>query len=118
MNYTIVNRQTNFKANHVQRVNEEKVGIANISKDIHKNLLEVFSLLHERLKTYSDKLDFTRIVENVLGIVRARKAELVRVKRLEDMKVNAGFTLISIIIVLGIVGFSFITFFIIKGILY
>ena len=116
--FTIINRNTNFRPNYVQRVNEDKVNIANITNNIHKNLLEVFSLLHERLRTTSDSVDFNRVVDNVLGIIRERKAELVRIKRLEDMKQNAGFTLISIIIILGIVGFSFITFLLIKNILY
>jgi len=118
MNYTIANRKLNPKPNHIHRVNEDKTNIASISKDINKHLLEVFSLLRERLKTVSDKLDFERVVSNVLNIIRERKIELARVKRLEDMKTNAGFTLISIIIILGIIGFSFITFLIIKGILY
>ncbi len=118
MNYTIINRPTSFRPNHVQRGNEQKTNIASISGDIHKELLEVFSLLHERLRTTSDKLDFNRVIENVLGIIREKKAELARIKRLEEMKANAGFTLVSIVIVLGIIGFSFITFFVIKGILY
>lgn len=118
MNYSIINRETKFRPNHIQRINEEKTNVASISKDINKNLLEVFSLLRERLKTVSDKLDFERVVSNVLNIIRERKIELARVKRLEDMKANAGFTLISIIITLGIVCFSFIAFLIIKSILH
>lgn len=118
MNYTIENKGFNPKPNHIYRVNEEKTNIASISKDINKNLLEVFSLLRERLKTSSDKLDFERAVSNVLNIIRERKIELARVKRLEDMKTNAGFTLISIVVILGIVGLSLIMFLIIKNILY
>ena len=118
MNYTIIGREFRSKPNTALGVNEEKMGIARISKSTLKDLLEIFSLLHERLKTYSDRLDFARIAEYALGIIRERKAKLARVKRLEDMKAKAGFTLISIVIVLGIVGFSFITFFVIKGILY
>ena len=118
MNYTIVNRKTNFKSDSVQRVNEENVGVASISGYIYKDLLDVFDLLHGRLRTYSDKLDFERVANISTDIIRERKAKLARIKRLEEMKNSAGFTLISIIIVLGIVGFSFITFFVIKGILY
>ena len=118
MNYTILNRKTNVRSNYVHRVNEEKMGIASISKDVYKDLLDEFDLLHERLKTTSDRLDFERVANISTGIIRERKAELARVKRLEDIKTNAGFTLISIIIILGIVGFSFITFLVIKGMLY
>lgn len=116
MNYTIIRRETKF--NLVQRINEQETNIASISQDIQKDLLEIYPLINERLRTTSDKLDLERIVPEALNIKKEKKAELARVKRLEDMKVNAGFTLISIIIVLGIVGFSFVTFFVIKGILY
>lgn len=118
MNYTIINRTPNFRPNHIQRVNEEKVGIASITRDIYKDLLDVFSLLHERLRSYSDKVDFSRVLGNVLGIIKERKTELARIKKMEDMKNSAGFTLISLIIIFGIIGLSFITFLLIKGILY
>lgn len=118
MNYTIINRETNFRPNHIQRVNENNTTVASISEDINKNLLEIFSLLRERLKTVSDRVDFERVVSNVLDIIRERKIELARVKRLEDMKANAGFTLISIIIAFGIIGLFLIMFLIAKSILY
>lgn len=118
MNYTIENRRANFRPNHAQRIDEEKVGIASISKNIHKDLLEVYPLINERLRTTSDKLDLERVAPSVRDIINKGKENLARVKRLEGIKTNAGFTLISIIIVLGIVSFSFITFFVIKGILY
>ncbi len=118
MNYTIINRKTNFKPNQVQRINEGKTNIASISKNVNKDLLEVSPLLYERLRTYSDKLDFDRVVINCLDIINEKNIELARVKRLETMKANAGFTLITVIIVFGLIGFSFITFLIIKGIIY
>lgn len=118
MNFTNINRNTNFRPNHVQRVNEEKVSIANISRNNCKDLIEVFTLLHERLRTISDKLDFERVVSNALNIIRERKEELIRIKRLEDMKSNAGYALISIIIIFGILGFALITYIVIKNLLY
>ena len=118
MNYTIINRKTNFKPNQVQRINEEKTNIASISKKINKDLLEVSPLLHERLRTYSDKIDFDRVVINCLDIIKEKDMKLTRLKRLEAMKANAGFTLITVIIVFGIIGISLITFLIIKGILH
>ncbi len=118
MNYTIINREAKVRPNHIQRVKEERTNIASISEDINKNLLEVFSLLRERLKTVSDRVDFERVVSNVLNVIRKRKIELARVKRLEDMKANAGFTLISIIIAFGIIGLVLIMFLIAKSILY
>lgn len=116
--FTIINRPTNFVPNYVHRVSEEKMKISNITDDTHKGLLEIFSLLRERLKTTSDSVDFNRVVQNVLGIIKERKTELMRIKKLEDMKKNAGFTLVSIIIIFGIVSFSFVVFLLFKNILY
>ena len=118
MNFTVINRKTNFRPNHVQRVNEEKTSIANIPRNINKDLLEVFTLLHERLRTISDKLDFERVVDSALNIIRERNEELIRIKKLENMKSNAGYALISIIIIFGIIGFALIAYIVIKNMLY
>ena len=118
MNYTIVNRKTNFRSDYVQRVNENKVNVISIKKREHEDLLEVFSLLYERLRTYSDRIDFSRVVDNAMVIIRKRKQELVRVKRIDDMRQNAGFMLAYIIIFFGIMGLSFLAFIIAWNMLY
>ena len=115
MSYTI--KRENIKFKHAQGLNEEKTNIASVSPEMCKNILEIYGLINERLRTTSDRLDFERVANISASIMKEKKEELARVKKLEDMKTNAGFTLISIIIILGIVGFSFITFLVIKGIL-
>ena len=117
-NNVFVNRSFNPRPNSAIRLNEEKTRFANVDKKTFGDLLEVFSLLHERLKTFSDKLDFERTIGNVFDIIRERKAELIRVKRLEDMKNNAGYALTSIIFVFGVISFVFATYIIIKNMLY
>lgn len=116
-NHTIINRNLNIRPNSVMRVYEEKTKLADIDKKTSDQFIEMFSLLHERLNTISDMIDFKRKIITVQNIIRERNQELIRIKRMENMKNNTGFVLTSIIIIFGIIGLSLITFLVTKSII-
>ena len=118
MDYTVINRKVNFRSNYGQRINEKMVNISHISKEELAYLTKRSYILYERLPSYTDSLNYKRILNISSDIMKKQEEELIRKKKLDNMKNNAGYTLISIIVIMGIVIFSFLTFLLIRDMLH
>lgn len=105
MNYKIIPETPNFRT--VTPVSN-KTSISPISSEVLEKIVNTFNKLKDRI---NEALDRNSFLQNLSS---ARREAIIRVRKLP----NAGFALISIITIAGILIFTAIAFVIIKNILY
>ena len=96
----------------------ERTTIANIPRQTLEEITEKTNLVNEKIEGPTTKEGLKNIGAEVNSYIETRNAAIVRTKKLEETSTKAGFAFTSLLMIVGLLGITFIMFLTISNLIH